>query len=239
MIRLLLLGFALLLGPPALAQEGGHLPEDPHAEASAADAEHGGGDPHAYDWTGDDDHDGRANWVDPAAGTEDNEHYMVPLLGWHLINLLLFAAVVAWLAWRPLKDGLRGRAHDVRKELTDAARLRDEARQRHEELGARLSRFEEEVEALREEAAADAKREEKRLVERARREAERIQETSQRNIREETVRAQMALRAEAVGLAVELAESTLRNEVRSDDQKRLARQFLDSLKDGANGHGQP
>ena len=58
-------------------------------------------------------------------------------------------------------------------------------------------------------------------------------------MREEVVRARVALRKEAVDLAVKLAESALAEQVSADDQRRLARQLLDTLASTAPGadHG--
>lgn len=211
--------------------EGAHE-ADPHASD-----EHEA-DEHHYDWTGDADHDQIPNWRDPTDGDQPNEHYVVPVIGWHVFNLALFLGVVFYFARRPVSDEVKNREVNIRKRLTDAARLRDEARQKHEELGARLASFEEEVAQLRSEAAEEARKEEERLIERAEAEAERIREIAERNIREEVVRAQVALRREAVDLAVDLAETTLKNQMQSDDQRRLARQFLDSLHDDEGGlHG--
>ncbi len=211
-LLLALLGGGILLGTPT--------------EALAYDV----------DWIGDDDGDGVPNWRDP-----DSEHYVVWDIVFHVFNLILFVGIIVYFARRPVVDGVKNRAVDIRRELTEAARLRDEARQRYEELGARLARFEEEVQALRDEAVVDARQDEANLVARATQEAERIQETAGRNIDEQIQRARTTLRAEAVGLAVHLAERTLREQVQSDDQKRIAREFLDSLsndQDGVNGHGQ-
>lgn len=250
---LALAGWMSLGATPSLANEppahdapaahGGSLAEDPaagteHEGEAHESGSHGGA--HHVDYLADDDGDGRANWRDSTDDRtgEPNPDYQISKLGWHLFNLALLVGVLVWAVRRPVVDGIKNRALAIRKELTDAARMRDEARQRHEELGLRLSRFEEEVKQLRAEAEADAKAEEAKLIERAHAEAERIKQTAERNIRDELSRAQFALRKEAVDLAVKLAEQTLRREVRAEDQRRLARQFLDSLnEEGGNGHG--
>lgn len=244
---------ALTLGAPALADdpahgaahteaahaEPAHDAEAPHGtEAAHGAADHGDqqghGDSHHYDYAGDDDHDGKPNWRDPMTGTTANEHYVATDLGWHLFNLAILLGVLVYFLRRPVGDALKNRAHDTRSNLTEAARLRDEAKKRNEEIGARLATFEQEVESMRAEAKKAAAAEEAALIARAREEAKRILEASQRNINDEVVKAQVALRKDAVTLAVKLAEQTLKNKVQSDDQRRLARQFLDTINaDGA------
>jgi F-type H+-transporting ATPase subunit b len=185
-------------------------------------------------YTDDDDHDGVPNWRDPANGSEENEAYVVTSVAWHAFNLTVMIAIIAWFVRRPLLDTFRDRALGVRKELTDAARRREEAQRHHQDLIVRLERIEQEVAAMESQAEVDARREEEKLVERARREAARIGEQAERNIRDEVQRARTTLRTEAVELAVQLARKTLENEVSAADQQILARDFLASVKNGGD-----
>ena len=52
-----------------------------------------------------------------------------------------------------------------------------------------------------------------------------------RSARPAVARARTSLQRQAVELAVELAEQTLRGQVSQDDQRRLARDLLNSLSD--------
>lgn len=208
-LRAIVLAVAMVLyAAPALSADG-PAEEPAHGVEHAADAH--GGDAH-----GGDHHAATPDW---------------PKLGWHAFNLALLIGVLIYVARRPVVDALSNRAHDIRRGLTDAARQRDEAQQRHDEIVARLDRFEDEVDEMKAEASVAARHEEERLIERAHTEAARIAETAERNIREEAQKARIALRKEAVGLAVQLAEQTLRSQIQSDDQRRLARQFLASIQE--------
>lgn len=229
--------------PEASAPEHGEAAAAEHAaghgEGAAGEgaASHEGGKhaagAHHVDYTADDDHDGKANWMDA-----DSDAYVLGGIGQHLFNLVVIGAVLFFVARRPLMDAIKDRAAGIRREVTEAAKVRDEARQRHEDLVKRLSSFEDEVKKLRSDAEADVKAEEKRLTERAHEEAARIGQVAERNIKDELVRAQVALRKEAIDLAVQLAETTLRSEVKSGDQQRLASQFLSSIRqDEGNRNG--
>lgn len=251
-LRPWLFGVALLVAAPALAQDPHATIPDPHAgvpgyvpaghpgevagehAAPHEGAEHaaGGHGAHHADYRGDGDHDGQANWLD-----SDSPDYMVGKLAQHAFNLAVLLAVLFFAARRPVGDALGNRAISVRQQLTDAARERDEARHKHDEIVARLAVFEAEVVKMRADAEVDAKAEEAKLVARAEDEAKRIGETAERNIRDEVNRARVALRSEAVELAVKLAEQTLKQQVEGDDQRRLARQFLDSMNTQVNRHG--
>lgn len=201
----------------AHGSDGGHGDAAGHGDAG----DHGGG--HHY-YTADDDGDGTANWIDA-----DSDMYVVTDLLFHAVHLLLFLGLVVYFVRKPLGDALRTRAAGIRKELTDSARARDEAYQRHQELVARLDKIEAEVASMEAEAKEEAANEEQKLVERAQGEAERIAEMAQRNIRDEATRARMALKRDAVELAVQLAEGILAKSVNPADQQALARDFLQSL----------
>ncbi|MCO4744278.1 MAG: ATP synthase F0 subunit B [Proteobacteria bacterium] len=211
--------------------DAGHGADADHGDAHGDEGGHGGGH-HSVDYTGDHDHDGTANWLD----SDNEEAYSFKRLAFHAFNLALLIGLIVWGAGGAVKNGLAQRSASIRKELTDTARERDEARQKFEELGTRLQAFEAEVADMRTNAEAQAKAEEEALVKRAHEEATRIGETAQRNIRDETVRAKVALRKEAVALAVKLAEQTLKGAIKDDDQTRLAAQFLQSI-DGEVANG--
>jgi F-type H+-transporting ATPase subunit b len=216
-------------GPPVEHGEGTEPAGHGEGEGEGHEGHASGG--HHVDYVGDANHNGVPDWRDASAG----EAYIVSSVVQHLINLLILLAALYWFFRRPVSDALANRAHDIQKDLGEAARLRAEAEARHVELTARIQAFEGEVEKMKAQAAVDAKAEEERLVARAHEESARIAATAQRNIRDEVARARTTLQTEAVDLAMKLAENTLRNNVKSEDQQALARQFLASLEGATHG----
>ncbi len=203
---------------------------DDHGDAHGGD--HGG--EHHYEYTADADGDGTINWLDPTDGSEPNTHFPLWAILAHAVNFLILFGVLFWFGRRPVGDALANRALSIRKELTESARLRDEAKQRNDDLAARLDKIEHEIAGMRSAAEQDAQHAEEALIERAHAEAERIKEGAERTIRDEVQRARAALKRDAVGLAVDLAENALKERVGADHQQRFAREFLDSLKNDAN-----
>ena len=238
---------ALFLATPAVAAP---APEpNSHSTASHEDHGHGddahGDDAHGDDahgehhyYSADDDMDGTPNWRDSMNGDAPNEDtYVVGKLLWHAFNLALLIGLVLMFVRRPVGDALRTRALEIRKDLTDSARARDEAEQHHSEVAARLVAIESEIQTLRDEAIAEAAILEAKLIERAHEEAQRIADGAERKIRDEAQRARTELRRDAVELAVELAENTLKTKIDAQDQQRLAREFLTAIHDdGANAN---
>lgn len=214
-------------GAPAAhgAAAGGHGAADgAHGEGGHADASH-------VLYSHDDDGDGTPNWADFSNGGASITETPLFKVGIHAINLALFAGVLFVFGRRPIKDALANRALGIRKELKDSAAVREAAKVRNDELGARLGKIEAELQALRDNAEREALNEETKLIERAHAEAKRIAEASERSIRDEVQRARFALKRDAVALAVDLAESSLKEQLTSDNRQTLAREFLDSLKE--------
>ena len=225
------------LATPALAapDAGGHG-DDSHGDESHGEG-HGGG--HAAGPWEDDNHNGVANFFDA-----EDEHYanswghpVYLQWVWHLLNLLVLVGGIAFLARKPVAAALRDRFLGIKKDLDESAEVEQVARSRYEELERRLASFEDEVAQMKADAAKAAAVEKQEADARARDAVARVKESAERTIRDEAARATRALRAEAVDLAVQLAEETLRNEVGAADRQRLARDLLTTL--GANGgtHG--
>ena len=198
--------------------------QDDHGSDDHHDGKH-----HAY-YSDDDDGDGIPNWRDRYQFDERNtETYHVTNLIFHAFNLSLLLFIIVWFGRKPITDGLKNRAERIRHELTDSARLRDEAQKKYEEVDARLRHIADEIENIKTQGADQAQQEEQRLIERAKSEAQRIEDGAKRHIRDALVRARVELRDEAVSLAIEMAENIVKKEVSGEDQTRLAQAFLASL----------
>jgi F-type H+-transporting ATPase subunit b len=83
---------------------------------------------------------------------------------------------------------------------------------------------------MREEAEVAAASERDSIMARAEEDAARISESAERSIRDETERARQSLRREVAILSVDIARERLEKQVNADDQKRLAKDFVDTVK---------
>lgn len=226
--------------------EAGHA-EPAHAAADGHGDEHGGGHGGAHApgcWEGghsfwaDGDGDGIANWNDPdnacidAVGSfmfPDNDLYLTGPLSFHALNFVVLMAIILFGAGGAIKSMLSRRASAIAYDIEEATTLRDEAQTRFDEVTARLAKLEDEIASIGANAETEAKAEEARLAERATAAAAQIAETAQRQIADEAARARASVKAEAVALAVELAEGIVKQQIGAADQRRLAEQFLGSL----------
>ena len=151
-------------------------------------------------------------------------------IAFHAINFFLLISLLTFLLRNKIKDALANRAIRVRNDIDKSNRLRKEAQQKFEELESRLEAFEIELSKMRENAEAEAQSEQQGILARAEEDAARISESAQRSIRDETERARQALRREVAELSVDLAREKLSTGVTSDDQNRLAGDFIDTVK---------
>lgn len=189
-------------------------------------------------YTADADCDGTPNWRDATVNNEDGtrkatgeDYYVAKDIFFHAFNILILVGLVVFFVRRPLSDFLAARALKIRTEIRDSQEERDQAIRRHEEVEARLGSIEGEIAGIAADAETAAKNQQEQLLLRAQKEAENIAQMAERNIRDEVDRAKDTLRREAIELAVDLAKNTLTEKVSSDDQRRLARDILDTIED--------
>ena len=147
----------------------------------------------------------------------------------HAVNFVLMMGILFYITRTPISDFLKMRAGRIRKELDDATQAQAEARARFEQLEARLNNFEQELNALKAEGLADAEGEARLLAERTEQDIQQIKANAERTIREEVRKAKVALQAQAVELAVNIAEEQIRGQMTPSDSDRLAQAFLGAV----------
>lgn len=153
---------------------------------------------------------------------------------YHAINFFLLVLLLTLLLRNKIKDTMANRSARIRSDIDTSNRLRKEAQQRFEDLESRLDGFERELDKMKADAETEAQFEQEAILARGEEDAARISESAQRSIRDETERARQALRREVAELSVGLARDKLSSAVTSDDQNRLAGDFIDTVK-GKNG----
>jgi|GEM_PF-539452 len=150
-------------------------------------------------------------------------------IGLHLFNLALLLVVIGYFARKKIRDALADRTAEIKRDIDESNRLRKESRERFEEIEARIAGFEQRIAGMKAQAELDATEERQAIMERADRELVRLQESTERTIRSETAKARMALRRDAVALAMELAEDRIAANVGASDDQRLAEDFFQEI----------
>jgi F-type H+-transporting ATPase subunit b len=151
-------------------------------------------------------------------------------IGVHLANFIVLFGGLFFLVRKPVAEALRGRQAEVKNEIDTSNSLRKDAQTRFDEIEARLSRFETEVAGLKAQAEKEAAADREYIRERTAADIEALKLMTEQTIRDESRKARSALQAEAVDLAVGLAEERLRASINDGDQQRLAGEFLVAVK---------
>lgn len=146
---------------------------------------------------------------------------------WRCID---FAALVLILVWAvkkaDMKKALADRQAGIDKALREADEMKAAAEKKFAEYTARLAQANKEAEELQKVIREDGLAEKARIVAEAKIAAEKIKEQAKVMADQEIVRAKSELREEASRLAVQLAEQTLKNAMKPEDQDRLVGEYL-------------
>jgi F-type H+-transporting ATPase subunit b len=151
---------------------------------------------------------------------------------WKFVNLFLFIVIAVLLhRWkgRPVREWLRARSEEIKRELERARAERDHAVAKLAEVEARFALLDEEAAAIRERARAESEAEKQRIRVATEVEITKIQEHARREIESASKAAKHELRRFAAQESVRLAEEILQREIRPEDDARLTSRNVEEL----------
>jgi F-type H+-transporting ATPase subunit b len=93
-----------------------------------------------------------------------------------LLNFGVLLFILIWFGGRAMNKSLRARHEQLKGDINEAARLRDEAAQKFKAQDQRVADLEKEIAVLRASLRQDAEREQARLLEGAQERAKKIQD---------------------------------------------------------------
>jgi F-type H+-transporting ATPase subunit b len=147
--------------------------------------------------------------------------------GWRVLD---FGALLALVIWALKKSNVKGtlaaRQSAIDKALQEAADAKDAAEKKFAEYSAKLAAANKEIDEIYMAIRSEGEAEKMRIIAEARVTAEKIKEQAAQAANQEVFRAKTELRAEAVRLAVELAEQSIKEKIVQDDQDRLVGEYL-------------
>jgi F-type H+-transporting ATPase subunit b len=163
-----------------------------------------------------------------AEGGEDpSSDLLTTVFKW--INFITVFGALGWLLRRPMQEFFSSQRAAIQAAINEGREATRQAEARMAEIEQRLARLDQEVEALRKDATANAAAEQQRIREAARREAERILATAQAEIESTGRAARLELRAYAARLAVNLAEQRIRQRLTAETHAALFESFVRGL----------
>lgn len=167
---------------------------------------------------------------DVAAAAEAGEHG-----GGHLnwsdflfrvMNFTIMIAILIKLLKKPVSKYFASRREDIQKMLADLETKKQEAEQKCAEYKAKLAALEEETQQIVSEYVREGESERQKILDAAERQAQYIREQADLSIQQEIKAAKDSLQKEVSELSVTAAEDLLRNNMQSEDQERLVRDFM-------------
>lgn len=169
-----------------------------------------------------------------AAGGEGHQVDSGVLLKDFLYRIFNFAIVVAILVYfvtKPIKKGLGGRSEEVARALAEAEQIKQQAEARFAEYDQKLAAADAEISQISAAIRREGELEKERILTSAREAAVKIEKEAEKAAALEVARARTALQAEAVKLAVDLAEQMLKKNFTSEDDTRLIDEYMQKVGD--------
>jgi F-type H+-transporting ATPase subunit b len=145
---------------------------------------------------------------------------------WKLLNFAILVFVLVWFARKPLKDYLKKRTEVIEKTLKEATEAKELAQKALSEVEERLKLKDKEIEDILSRSKGSAETEKDLLIKQGEQMREKILEQAKNNIEYELRLAKESIKAEAAGIALELAEKKLKDKLTKEEQIRLIEESL-------------
>jgi F-type H+-transporting ATPase subunit b len=213
----------VLVASPVFAQEGVAKETQEGSQSPEGGAYGAGADVHESEAQG------IVNWWSWDYGPKPkNPHHKdwPPPFGFALINFGIFLAIMSRLAWKPLKQYMSDRHDEIAKNLDEAAVLRAQAEKTLKQYEEKIGGIDREIDTLLAQIKKEAEAEKARIIATAEADAKRLKEDAERQIAAEIDRARRELRRGVIEAAVGAAEDSLKKQIGSDDQRKMAEKYV-------------
>jgi F0F1-type ATP synthase membrane subunit b/b' len=171
------------------------------------------------------------------AHAEEAEHHdesiggMILGMGWPIANFIILVGTLYYFLNKPLKDYLASRGTAIRKDLVEAASLKDSANAQLAAIDQKLQALPGELDQLRRRGAEEITAEEQRIAAAAAADRERLLQQTRREIDLQVRIAKKEILEHAADLSVQLATERIKKEVTPADQERLVDRYLTQVKE--------
>lgn len=159
-------------------------------------------------------------------GHAEESPWTTSMLVWRVINTIALIALLVYFLKKPLVTYFIERKAQIQKDLEDAKEQRIKAEELIQEYKTKIAGMENELDLMRAELKKVADAESTRVVANADRMGADMIEAARLAAEQEVRKAKAALKAEAVQLAVKLAESLVREKINENDRKRLVEEYF-------------
>ncbi|HEU5458851.1 MAG TPA: ATP synthase F0 subunit B [Pyrinomonadaceae bacterium] len=149
---------------------------------------------------------------------------------WKFVNLTIFVVLGIIFLRRKINQGLLARREAIQQELITAQTEHEQALARVAEADSLLSRLDDDVNTVHEQARQEAEQERQRLAAGTEREVEKLKLQAQREIERADKLARKRLREYLAKRSVDLARESLRSRIRPEDDTLLIKERIGELR---------
>ena len=149
---------------------------------------------------------------------------------WKFLNLAIFTAAGIYVLRRPISQALLARRESIKQEIVAAQTERERALAQVAEADAMLSKLDNDVLAVHEQARKEAEAERQRLATSTAREIEKLKQQASREIETADKVARKELRQFLAKRSVELARESVRSQMRPEDDTHLIKESIGELR---------
>jgi F-type H+-transporting ATPase subunit b len=149
---------------------------------------------------------------------------------WKFLNLAIFTAAGIYVLRKPINQALLARRGAIQQELVTAQQDREQALARVAEADNLLSRLDEVVHTVEEQAREEAKSERQRIAAATEREIEKLKQQAQRELETADKLARKELRQFLAQKSVQMARESIRTQMRPEDDTALIHESIGELR---------
>lgn len=146
-----------------------------------------------------------------------------------VMNFLVLAVGLFFLARKPVSQGLKGRIKGIQDQLADLEAKKEEAEVQLAQYNQKLALLDQEAEKIVEGYIQQGKDAKARILEEAKASVVRLEEQARRNIDHEFMQAKNKLKADIVEKALAAAEEMVKGQITAEDQEKLVDEYLDKV----------
>lgn len=177
--------------------------------------------------------DAHGDHGDHGAGAHGDDHHAelnTFELGGSVVNFALLLVILFLLLRKSVPEFLRNRRASVVEGMEEARRVKEEAEAKYKEYSQRIENLDAELDRLREEMRRAGMDERDRIVADAAKRGEKMREEARFLIEQQMKQLREDLTREAIEAAVGAAEAMLVKSTTAQDQERLAKEYLGSIR---------
>jgi len=165
-----------------------------------------------------------------ASGSGEEAHFsLVKDYAYKIINFVVIFGIVVYFARKPIKDMLRQRTEMIEKTLKESKEAKELAQKALQEVKTRIQTKDKEIEEIMTASRHAGEQERERIIEESNRLKEKLFEQAKVNIEYELKSAKEAIKAEAVEIAMELAEKKIKEKLTKEEQEKLLQDSLTKM----------